>query len=1077
MRNLKRLLSLSIVLALAVGFMLPAMARDLSDFPDADATAAYLAAKGDLAGVYENAAQLMVDIGVVQGHTGTTADRGIDLASTLTRAQFAALLYRAATGNRVVPEFLLTAEPFFADVKAGDWYAPYTTWLGEMGISDGTGNAANGKRNFSPDRPIPFSEAALLCMRALGFEDAKENFVWSDASALLAAWSNPSRNLLENVIADGIVDRGAAFLLIENTIRAAQFTYIASVGTGMTVWTRVYGQTLLEDKFRIREVTATILSDGKWFAIDGEQDPEGGFFAADIDRVTVEWVSGYGGNNNREPIHSQFDISTAAAAALGLDIYSVGREATMFYRIPATFGPTAGIITETIGTLRYTDAVASGDAFGGVDNLSAFIAGIADGARSFNNSTKLYVNYTPFASWATAIAAFPAMPAGNHPDGATPAMNRLGALRWGALADTNIRVIYSGNTIKAMYVEFYQFNRFDSINNNGDAVIRNWPFDYRAGSIIQGRPAGDIRGIDELEAGDRFLAYQIGNAGLRGVRLYDFEVVNGTVTRFHVNNNVLTLGGNDYVRSAVNAIQIEDWGTGLVGDAQTLYLFGGRIIELDGRIEPGAHNYAMIINARSFEDSWNPGNFTLEVRLLLPDGSIKEAVVRAGSHSASDPSFNYNPATTDIHSGFNANGWRTGNLANRLVSWDDWGAVIAISGITGCCCDWLGQDNFLTTTTNVTKTGTGLLRAERLWMNNTVPGHVGADIPVFVQVGGTWRAFSGTNAPAFTQTGTFIQSYSKPISGNPAAVDVMAIAFGGVASIAADSTSWAISTGVRDRKVVAGEARDGLQVIKANGDMDWLWLNTGDFTGAQRTAGNFFEYEVAGELVRNPSAPITPTQSLGGLVIGDDGRDHFSHWFINTTAGNNSRWTRYGNANLFVIDGDNSYGKATKADIKEIADGSDDYRVVGYFNNNVWNYIFIQGAASTRTITFGGAADLGLGTVAMGTVTSPHDDPSGARVTAASVIGAGGFADLGAKGFTVDVDMNTGDFAPDWNHGHVATWGGGVYLEYILTVLPGYNFGTIITGDFAGLNAGAWSVIHQDAEELVIRVNFTLTAP
>jgi hypothetical protein len=250
------------------------MAQPISDFPDGAAAAGLFATKGDLADDYADATQFLVDIGIVSGINGNLA-----LASTLSRAQFAALVYMAYTGYADIADDPINwggGTPFFNDTAAGAWYTPYTNWFGAHGYSQGVGGG-----NFAPNRDISVHEAILLCLKTIGLNTVDivattnvtvREWTYSELNVLIAATraSGPSgtANFLSGFSWDGegTMNRMEAFYLINRTLRSPQFGPSAFVGDTPAQFAANQSLTnLLAGEWGILEGRFVIVSDGTWF--------------------------------------------------------------------------------------------------------------------------------------------------------------------------------------------------------------------------------------------------------------------------------------------------------------------------------------------------------------------------------------------------------------------------------------------------------------------------------------------------------------------------------------------------------------------------------------------------------------------------------------------------------------------------------------------------------------------------------------------------------------------------------------------------------------------------------------------
>lgn len=143
MRNLKKVLSVLLVVAILATAMVPAFAADAATI-SADA-------------------KIAADIGMLLGDgAGVTAE----YTSTVpTRIQAAIMLLRLKGLDKDAAKFTGTAN--FADVKANDWFAPYAAYLK---ANASVGFQGDEKGNLNPEVAITAQEYYKVVLTALGFE-------------------------------------------------------------------------------------------------------------------------------------------------------------------------------------------------------------------------------------------------------------------------------------------------------------------------------------------------------------------------------------------------------------------------------------------------------------------------------------------------------------------------------------------------------------------------------------------------------------------------------------------------------------------------------------------------------------------------------------------------------------------------------------------------------------------------------------------------------------------------------------------------------------------------------------------
>ena len=149
MKNLKKILSLTLALAMALSLMTTALAKDTGDFADGDDVS------------YAEAVDVMATIGVFNG-TGDGSN--FDPKGTLTREQAAKIITYMLLGQTQADKLVATIAPF-ADVSADRWSAGAIAFCSSEGIMNGTGN---GK--FNPTGELTGLQFAKMLLVALGYD-------------------------------------------------------------------------------------------------------------------------------------------------------------------------------------------------------------------------------------------------------------------------------------------------------------------------------------------------------------------------------------------------------------------------------------------------------------------------------------------------------------------------------------------------------------------------------------------------------------------------------------------------------------------------------------------------------------------------------------------------------------------------------------------------------------------------------------------------------------------------------------------------------------------------------------------
>ncbi|MDR1736508.1 MAG: hypothetical protein LBR85_06540, partial [Oscillospiraceae bacterium] len=172
MRNLKTLVSLTLVFAMLFAFGATAMAKPLGEYADY-ATAAQLSAEADARnedmpkGHYLQAQQLLSDLGAY-GAGDLMAGKDI------TRGEFYTMLYRVVTSGGLSPqmEAQLANSGTFADTKPTDWWATYANWAGINGFTAGVSSGT--VKNFNTNGTMSYWDVIQAISRQLGYDNTHE---------------------------------------------------------------------------------------------------------------------------------------------------------------------------------------------------------------------------------------------------------------------------------------------------------------------------------------------------------------------------------------------------------------------------------------------------------------------------------------------------------------------------------------------------------------------------------------------------------------------------------------------------------------------------------------------------------------------------------------------------------------------------------------------------------------------------------------------------------------------------------------------------------------------------------------
>jgi hypothetical protein len=149
MKHLSRVLSLALVIALSLGLVVTAGAKNVGDYPDSDA----------ITEDYLEAVDVLTALGVFQGD-----DNGsLNPQNTFTRAQAAKIATYISIGTTAADR--LSPRPSsFTDVATSHWANPFIEYAVEKGIVNGVGGG-----RFNPEGPVTGAQIAKMLLVALGY--------------------------------------------------------------------------------------------------------------------------------------------------------------------------------------------------------------------------------------------------------------------------------------------------------------------------------------------------------------------------------------------------------------------------------------------------------------------------------------------------------------------------------------------------------------------------------------------------------------------------------------------------------------------------------------------------------------------------------------------------------------------------------------------------------------------------------------------------------------------------------------------------------------------------------------------
>lgn len=204
MKNLKKVLSLVLALAMALSLMTAAFAADASDYKDYSKV------------TYKEAVDVMTAAGIFNGGDGNNFNPD----ATLNREQAAKIITYMLVGQEKADKLTAAVAPY-ADVAANRWSAGSIAYCTNEGIIAGDGN---GK--FAPTESVLGLQFAKMLLVALGYDPQIEKLVgnsWAINTAKLAASAGLDKGL--DISLSAALTREQAAQMAFNAMKADMVDY------------------------------------------------------------------------------------------------------------------------------------------------------------------------------------------------------------------------------------------------------------------------------------------------------------------------------------------------------------------------------------------------------------------------------------------------------------------------------------------------------------------------------------------------------------------------------------------------------------------------------------------------------------------------------------------------------------------------------------------------------------------------------------------------------------------------------------------------------------------------------------
>ena len=311
MRNLKKILALALVFALAFTFVASA-----ADFTDA----------ASIGASYVDDVNMLVELGVIGGYP----DGSFGPQKNITRAEFAKMAYTLKYGSDTNGDLFAAQKSAFTDVEGNSnvaWAKGYINYCANQKIVSGVGN-----NKFNPQGNITVAEATKMILVILGCNPDKEGFTGANWA------SNVVAKAIDLGIFDGwtgdptaLATRELVAKLMKNAVFSPVYTYSAVTGSGsqLNALGTDYNKTLGETTMGLNTETGIVVANERYYI---DVDPEG----EALMNVTVNSATGIDSEETQIYYTYKLDNGDEEGALLEIPVALpdeyLGNEVTVFFK-------------------------------------------------------------------------------------------------------------------------------------------------------------------------------------------------------------------------------------------------------------------------------------------------------------------------------------------------------------------------------------------------------------------------------------------------------------------------------------------------------------------------------------------------------------------------------------------------------------------------------------------------------------------------------------------------------------------------------------------------------------------------
>lgn len=581
MRNLKRVLSLVMMIAMLAGLMVIGASAAYEDFTDKDQIQNKVAV------------QTLVELNVIAGKEDGSF---YDPQGLLTRAEAAKLVCVVLNGGKAP----VLGDPDYVSYKdtKGTWGAAYIEYVTGLKIV-----AGDGQGYFKPNETVTASQLAKMLLVAIGYDASFEGLVgnaWDSKTDALAN-QNGLYEELDGLITSNPLNRDNAAQIIYNALTAHLVRYkSAGEGGGVGVVADPLDETVLSRYFNTDTVVG-VISANEVFSIL----PDGTPTAKNKIQVIVRSINDVKQDNMQTPpSYYPMDRQQGYGPMMNFLILPVGAENDLVGQEVVVYVKNMGKTTQSvIGSPIATEN----------NKIVSTMASLKTEAKA---NTFLKDNGIQFNAYNGPFDSTYLVENGEF-DGIAD-IDDLYCSDCG-YAGIERRLVDNNGDGKAdilFYTEKY-LEKVTAYNTKDEEITFS---DYGTYDFA------DVIAYDGIAKGDYVLVYGFGPTYMYAEKA---ATVTGTATAYNTANGKLTVGNKTYDASALenDTDDLYDYvpGTDMVGNTYVFYLDNAGNVIATGKTAESAKNYALVRASNADVDILGAPSGT--IKMVLANGSTKTYTV------------------------------------------------------------------------------------------------------------------------------------------------------------------------------------------------------------------------------------------------------------------------------------------------------------------------------------------------------------------------------------------------------------------------------------------------------------------